>query len=309
MKQKILIICGPTASGKTRLAIELAQLYNGEIVSADSMQIYRKMDIGTAKPNAAERAAAPHHLLDIIDAGERYSVAEYVKAARLTIDGIINRGKLPIVAGGTGLYIDSLIGNTRYEPMERDETLRAELRGIAKERGNEALHEMLRQADPAAAAKLHANDVTRVARALEVISLTGEKMSDLRRKAIQTEKVYDSTAIVLCTRDRNVLYDRINARVDQMLKDGLADEARGLLDSGVDIHTLQAIGYKELAGFLDGQCTLQQAAEEIKKATRNYAKRQLTWFRHMKGAHWIETDTYPDWPNLVEAAEKIIDNG
>ena len=306
MPPKILVICGPTASGKTRLAVELALRYDGEVVSADSMQIYRRMDIGTAKPTAEEMRGVPHHMLDVAEPEENFSVARYVAMASRCVDDILSRGKLPIVAGGTGLYIDSLLsgrefaaftGKTR-ENLQR----RAETEGIA------ALYEELGRIDPERAEKLHLSDEKRILRALEIFYETGKTMTQHDREDAQRPPRYEAATIALSFRERDDLRARIDRRVDEMVEAGLAEEVRTLLESGVppECTAMQAIGYKELAGAVLGNGDLAAAADEVKLRSRQYAKRQLTWFKRSEKAKWILWDRKPDFSRAVQDSTKFL---
>ncbi len=303
-KRPLLVIGGPTASGKTALSVALARCHGGEVVSADSMQMYRGMDIATAKPTPGERAGVPHHLLDILDPGQSFSVAEFASLARPVIDGIQSRGALPVLAGGTGLYISAIVDNLQFSPTAGDPALRQELYGIAQKEGNEALHRMLEEADPQAAAGIHPNNVGRVARALEIWRLTGKTMAQTAQASRTVPSPYRACVIALDFRDREELYRRIGLRVDRMLADGLVEEARALLGAGLSSTAAQAIGYKELARYFSGEETLEEAVERIKRETRHYAKRQLTWFRKVAGVRWLYVDDYPDGGGLLAAAEE-----
>ncbi len=287
MTNKIIAVLGPTASGKTRLAIEIAKRFSGEVVSCDSMQIYRGMDIGTAKPTKEEMCGIPHHMIDIADPDVRYSVADFVRDARRCIDDCLSRGKTPVIAGGTGLYMDSVLMNIAFDEVVQDLDYRRELQGYADEFGAEALHQKLAESDPEAAEKIHPNNVRRVIRALEVCHTTGKTFTRVNAES-RREPVYDAKIFGIET-DRQVLYDRIDRRVDLMLEQGLICEVRKFYDLGLDRDTtaMQAIGYKELYDFLDGNCTLDEAVEKIKMESRRYAKRQLTWFRRSGQIDWV----------------------
>ncbi len=287
-KPNIVCVVGPTASGKTAFAIELAKQRNGEIVSCDSMQIYKYMDIGTAKPTAKERAEVPHHMIDFADPNEDYSVAEFVSKARTCIDDIISRGKLPVLCGGTGLYIDSVVNQIEYPEGMRDDKYRAELWEIAESEGNEVLHNMLREIDEIAAESIHPNNTKRVIRALEICKTSGMTKTEADKLAVATP-IYEAEIIGL-NMDRERLYERINRRVDIMMEEGLLDEVKRLAEMGIRRNStaMQAIGYKELLLYIDGKCSLDEAVEKIKLESRRYAKRQLTWFRRNKEIVWIE---------------------
>ena len=294
---KILVVCGPTATGKTRLGIELARAYDGEIVSADSMQIYRRMDIGTAKATAEERAAVPHHMLDVAEPEENWSVARYVAEASRCCDGILARGKLPIVVGGTGLYIDSLIAGRDFAENDGDAGLREKLNADYDALGGETMWERLRAVDPARAEKLAPTDRRRIVRALEIWELTGQTITAHDEETRRRPPRYEARRIVLSYADRAQLYARIDRRVDEMAEQGLFEEVAALLAAGVpaDCTAMQAIGYKEAAAALRGELSRAEALEQIKMASRRYAKRQLTWFRRAPNALWIEWGAEPDF--------------
>ena len=300
MSKKIVVICGPTASGKTALSIALAKAFDGEVVSADSMQIYRRMDIGTAKPSLAEREGVPHHMLDVAQPGESYSVSRYAEEASACVEDILARGKLPIVCGGTGLYIDGLIRGTDFQPAGTDSGLRDKLEGEWEAQGAEAMMARLAAVDPDSAARLHLSDKRRILRALEVYLATGETITvhNARTKAIPPR--YEAVMIGLNTEPRQILYDRIDRRVGVMLEQGLLQEVRSLLEDGLLEGTAaQAIGYKELLAHFRGEMSLEAAADLIRQKSRNYAKRQLTWFRRDERVKWI---VY----NAPEAAQAVL---
>ena len=300
MSKKIVVICGPTASGKTALSIALAKAFDGEVVSADSMQIYRRMDIGTAKPTKEEMDGVPHHMLDVAEPGEAYSVSRYVEEATACVEDILARGKLPIVCGGTGLYIDGLIRGTNYQPAGTDNGIREQLEGEWETQGAEQMMARLAAADPDSAARLHLSDKRRILRALEVYLATGETITvhNARTKAIPPR--YEAVMIGLNTEPRQILYDRIDRRVGVMLEQGLLQEVQSLLEDGLLEGTAaQAIGYKELLAYFRGEMTLETAADLIRQKSRNYAKRQLTWFRRDDRVKWI---VY----NAPEAAQAVL---
>ena len=290
-KQKLVVICGPTASGKTALAVDVARRFGGEVVSADSMQVYRGMDIGTAKPTERERGGVPHHMLDCAEPGEEYGAAVYREQARACISDISCRGKLPILCGGTGLYISATVYPLDFSNAEADEEFRAELQEFVKTKGSEALHGWLVALDPDAARAIHPNNVRRVIRALEKARTTGSSSSapPESNQLFNGKPLYDMAWIGL-TMDRENLYRRIEARVDEMMARGLPDEVRMLTSAlGPRSTALQAIGYKELLRYFNGEITEEQAVELIKVGTRNYAKRQLTWFRRERAIRWFDT--------------------
>lgn len=294
MAEKILVVTGPTATGKTALSVELAKKLGGEIVSADSMQIYRGMDIGTAKVTKAEMQNIPHHMIDIADPSEDYSVSRYVEEADAAVRGILSRGRLPIVAGGTNLYIDSLIAGLDFAEKAEDAALRESLNKQYDDIGGEAMLEHLRGFDPERAAKLHPADKRRIVRAVEIYILTGETITRHDEETKKRPKRYDAVKIALTFADRAVLYDRINARVDKMVSDGLFDEVKGLLDSGLSpaCTSMQAIGYKEPAAYFRGEMSKNAAIELIKLSSRRYAKRQLTWLRRDTTVLWHERQSF-----------------
>lgn len=287
--QKLLVIVGPTAVGKTEISIQLAQKLNGEIISADSMQIYRGMDIGTAKPTLAEQAGIPHHMLDIVDPGKPFSVADYQTLARQKIEEITARGRMPVLAGGTGLYVRAVIDPYNFIPADTDWDLRARLKRQAEEAGLAALYQWLSEIDPVAAERIHANDERRIIRALEVYQTTGQPLSFWEQQTDKQKPLYDLIMIGI-NRPRAELYQRINQRVDLMLEQGLLAEAQDLMAQGLDENFIasQAIGYKEFFAYLHGEESLAEATEKLKQSTRRYAKRQLTWFRADKRVQWLE---------------------
>ncbi len=300
-QENLAVIVGPTAVGKTALSLELARRFDGEIISGDSMQVYRGMDIGTAKATPEERSIVPHHLIDICDPGEEYSVAQFQSMATRLITEINRRGRLPFIVGGTGLYIQSVTHNFQFSTAAQDLELRERLQRIAEAEGVESLHRQLAAIDPVTADRLHPNDVKRVIRALEIYHLTGQKMADFQHRA---EISPYRLVMIGLTMERTVLYERINRRVDQMIADGLVEEVRRLLDRGYDpsLVSMQGLGYKELVPYLYGEISLEQAVEQIKKRTRHFAKRQLTWFRRMKEVQWFDMT---DPAQAAQATETI----
>lgn len=302
MNNFVLVIAGPTASGKTSLSVELAKRLNGEIVSADSMQIYKGMDIATAKPTAKEQQGIVHHLMDFLPADEEFSVARYKELATAAIDDILSRGKLPIICGGTGLYIDTLINNTEFLDYEKSD-IREKLNQKADEQGIEALYNELKEIDPQSASKLHLSDRKRIIRALEVYYSTGKTKTEQNEESHNKKSKYRFCVIGLTAEDRQYLYNRINLRVDIMLETGLLKEAENFFASEISGTAKQAIGYKELKPYFDGKSTLEECVEKLKMETRRYAKRQLTWFRRNESIHWIKTDTCSD---IVSECENIV---
>ena len=304
-KIKIAAITGPTASGKTALAIRLARELGGEIISCDSMQIYRGMDIGTAKPTAEELAAVPHHLIDILPADAPYSCSDYVKDAEAAVEDIVSRGKLPIFCGGTGLYLDRLLKGGNDDEAACDESVRAELKAFYEQNGVDALYERLLALDPEAAETIHKNNVKRVMRAIEICLVTGKKKSEIDKKNSEITDKYDHRVITLAFNDRQALYDRIDRRVDMMVEEGLVEETKRLLADGVFERSLtaaQAIGYKELFPYLRGDDTLENCIDELKRASRRYAKRQITWFSGKDYAHKV----FVDGENSDKTFENIV---
>ena len=303
----IICIAGPTASGKTALAVSLAHAVNGEVVSCDSMQIYRRMDIGTAKPTLEERMGIPHHMIDVADPEENYSVARYVSDAVPVVDDIIARGKIPVVAGGTGLYIDNLIAGREFAPFEETGGLRESLQNRVKAEGLPVLLEELRQVDPEAAQRLHPNDEKRIIRALEVWLSTGKTIT---QHNIETQSVpprYHPLIIGLDFEEREHLRRRIDLRVDEMMERGLEQEIRQLLAEGVPSHctAMQAIGYKEIvSAILEGR-PVSEGAEEVKLRSRQYAKRQLTWFRRNSSVNWCKWKEFPDFSDALAFSTKL----
>lgn len=286
-KGKLLVLIGPTAVGKTKLSIELAKKYNAEIISGDSMQIYKEMDIGTAKIHPDEMEGIPHHLLDIKEADESFSVAEFQQLVREKINDIHARGKLPMIVGGTGLYIQSVIYDYQFSDTVSDDGLRKILEEKAEQNGNEYVHKMLEQVDPESAERIHPNNIRRVIRAIEVFHCTGKTMSEYLQEQ-EKELIYD-VALIGLTMDRDKLYERINLRVDLMMKIGLLHEVKTLHDRGLKhAQSIQAIGYKELFEYLDGKVSLEEAIGNLKQNSRRYAKRQLTWFRNKMDVAWFD---------------------
>jgi tRNA dimethylallyltransferase len=290
MKQKLLVITGPTAVGKSGIGIELCRRLGGEIISADSMQIYKGMDIGTAKVSARERAAVAHHIIDIISPKDSFSAADFAKRAKTIVEELNAQSKQPVIVGGTGLYINSLIFSYDYFATDKDETkkIRAEIGAYLKENGGDKLYEYLRQIDMRAADTIHPNNTKRVMRAIEIFKLSGKKKSDTN---LAPQGAYDCVLIGL-TMDRELLYGKINSRVDAMMKNGFYEEVEGLFNQGCDerFQSMQAIGYKQLLEVIRGKAKLSDAIDKIKQYSRNYAKRQMTWFKKMAGIKWIEAN-------------------
>ena len=308
MKPNILVICGPTASGKTALAVELALRFGGEVVSADSMQVYRRMDIGTAKPTAEETRGVPHHMIDVADPEENYSVARYVAEAVPIVDDILARGKLPIIAGGTGLYIDNLVAGRQFAPFEADSGLRERLQARVRAEGLPALYAQLQTADPAAAGRIHPNDEKRIIRALEVRLSTGKTLTQYDAETRALPNRYAPLTVALRFGERPWMWERIDRRVDDMMARGLEQEVRDLLASGVppERTAMQAIGYKEIAAAISEGRPVDHGAEEVKLRSRQYAKRQLTWFRRNRDAHWFEWEKIPNFSAAVAFSTKLV---
>lgn len=304
-KIKLLAVVGPTASGKTELAVRLAQHYNGEIISADSMQIYKGMDIATAKPTEEEKHGIVHHLMDFLDPDTEFSVSDYTELAHKAASDISSRGKLPILCGGTGLYVRSFLENIKFSEEETNIKLRNELNHRYNEEGGEKLLEYLSGFDPETASSLVPQNGKRIIRAVEIYMTTGITMSEHIRRSRLIPSPYDYTVIGLTYSDRQILYDRINKRVDMMIKNGLIKETKEFYGINAGNTASAAIGYKELKPYLDGKITLPEAVENLKKATRHYAKRQLTWFRRDKYINWIYADKCKD---VFYEAKRIYDN-
>ena len=303
----IICLAGPTASGKTALAVELAKEFDGEVVSCDSMQVYRRMDIGTAKPTKEEMQGIPHHMIDVASPEEDYSVSRYCAQAAPIVEDIVARGKTAIIAGGTGLYMDSLIRGNDFAPFPST-GVRQRLEAQADAEGLEAMADWLRSVDPASAARLHLSDRKRIIRALEVFLETGETITEHNRKTQSIPPKYNPLWLGLDFADRGELYRRIDTRVDAMLEMGLMEEIRELLASGIPAKctAMQAIGYKEFVNALNGEETVEKAAEEVKKSSRHYAKRQLTWFRRNPRLHWLTRQTGQKNEEILTAARQII---
>ena len=287
-KDKVIVICGPTASGKTALSIELAKKVNGEIISCDSMQIYKDMNIGTAKPTIEEMQGIKHYLLDFVSPNERYRVADIKKDAKNAIKEILSKGKVPIIVGGTGLYLDSLIYEIEYQNIEFDENYRKKLEQEVEEKGLEELYDKAKKIDPVAIEKISKNDKKRILRILEIYHATGKNKTEQEIESRKNEVEYDYKVYAISW-DREELYARINKRVDLMIEQGLIDEVKNILQKYEQFPTaMQGLGYKEVVDYLQGNCTKQEMIEKIKMETRRYAKRQMTWFRKNKQTIWIQ---------------------
>lgn len=304
-KQKLLVIAGPTAVGKTKLGIECAKLFNGEIISADCMQVYKKLDIGTAKASPDEQVQAVHHMIDFVEPTENFDVAQFKEQAQTLINEISSRGKLPIVVGGTGMYIESLLYPFEFCNSEKNEQIRDKYKKLLNEKGNQYIYDLLAKIDPKTAQKLHPNDTKRVIRALEIYDTTGKPKSEQVQEKISK---YDFKLLFLNT-NREVLYDRINKRVDIMLNQGLENEVKSLLSAGItkENQCFQGIGYREFFDYFDKKISYDELVSKIKQDSRNYAKRQITWFRHMKNAEEVDIKNLDDILKSVEIWLKTSD--
>ena len=300
-KPKIAVLVGPTACEKTDTAVELAKKLDGEIISADSMQIYRQMTIGTAKPTQGEMQGIPHHLIDCVDPDEEYSVARFKEEALRRIEDILFRGRQPIVAGGTGLYINGLTMPWGFREKDTDEKVRERLAREVEEMGREAFYERLKAVDPVTAAALHPNNVKRMIRAYEIYEVTGKPKSCLDMEAAKEELPYDYVLMGI-SMERPLLYERINRRIDLMVRDGLIEEVKSLLDQGYteELLSMKAIGYKEIFPYLKGEMSLEEALHILKRDTRHFAKRQLTWFRKDLRIRWFEVENYDTRVDMAE---------
>ncbi len=293
MKKPLIILTGPTAVGKTKASIGLAKAIGGEIISADSMQVYKEMDIGSAKIKPEEMCGVPHYLIDALEPDEEFNVACFQKMAKEAMEQIYANGHVPIVVGGTGFYIQALLYDIDFSKGEEDTTFRMEMEQFAKEHGAQALHEKLRLVDPKSAEDIHANNVKRVIRALEYFHQTGKKISEHNEEERQKESPYEFRYFVL-NDIREQLYERIDLRVDQMIEEGLVDEVKALKEKGYtkNMVSMQGLGYKEIFDYLDGACSLEEAVYVIKRDTRHFAKRQITWFKRERDVHWIDKNEY-----------------
>ena len=308
MAQRVICVVGPTASGKTKMGVALAKRFNGEVVSVDSMQIYRGMAIGTAAPTPAEMEGVPHHMIGVADPAESWSVSRFTEAADRCVQDILSRGKLPVLVGGTGLYLDALVRGNTFAAGQQGGAVRQELQERLAQEGAAALLAELAAVDPEAAARLHLRDEKRILRALEVYRETGETISEHDRKSRETPDRYDALYIGLSFRDRQDLRDRIDRRVDVMVEQGLLDEVQALLGSGLprDATALQAIGFKQFLAVAGGTAAVADAVEEVKLRSRQYAKRQLTWLRRNPDIHWILWEKEPDFPQALQNATEFL---
>lgn len=301
----LIILTGPTAVGKTALSIRLAKAIGGEIISADSMQVYRRMDIGSAKITKEEMMGVPHHLIDVLEPDEEFNVTVFQKLAKAAVEEIYSRGNIPIVAGGTGFYIQALLNDIDFTENGEDTSIRDELEALAKEKGADYLHGMLLAIDPESAKQIHANNIKRVIRAIEYYRQTGERISEHNKREREKESPYDFLYYVVNT-DRDILYQRIDQRVDEMMKQGLVQEVKELKDSGCtrNMVSMQGLGYKEILDYLQGECTLSEAVYLLKRDTRHFAKRQITWFKRERDVKWLNL---PDFNNdLDKVLETMI---
>ncbi len=306
-QKKLVILGGPTACGKSKIGVELAGQIGGEVISADSMQVYKGMDIGSAKLSYAEMKGVPHYLIDVLDPKEEFDVVRFQQMAKEALKEIEGHGSVPILVGGTGFYIQALLYDIDFSEQEKDTAYREELQQFADEQGPEALHEKLAQVDPAAADAIHPHNVKRVIRALEYEHESGNKISEHNRKEREKKSPYDARYFVL-TDDRQKLYARIDARVDQMVRDGLVEEVRKLKEAGctASMTSMQGLGYKEILDYLDGNCSLAEAVSRIKQNTRHYAKRQLTWFKREPDVIWIDRSAFPDEEAILQEILKNL---
>lgn len=305
MDKKVIVIAGPTASGKTKLSIELAKRIGGEIISCDSMQIYKYMDIGTAKPTKEEMDNIPHHMIDVVLPDEQFSVAKYKKMAEEKIEEVLNRGNIPIVVGGTGLYVNSLIYNINFKQTKCDMEYREKLQQEAQKHGSKYLHEKLKDIDPESYKRIHENDTKRIIRALEVYEFTKETITKQTLDSRNEKPKYDYVIFGL-NMDRQKLYERINKRVDIMLENGLVDEVKKIQKLGYEnaFTSSKAIGYKEIFAWLNGKCTYKEAIDKLKMESRRYAKRQITWFKRIENIHWLDMEK--DFDYVLDTVVKII---
>lgn len=292
-KPPLIILTGPTAVGKTSLSIQLAKRIGGEIISADSMQVYKGMDVGSAKILPEEMDGVPHHLIDVLEPWEDFNVVVFQKKCRECMEGIYERGHIPILTGGTGFYIQAVLRDIDFTENQENTKYREDLAELAEKEGAEYLHQMLAQVDPKAAEVIPAGNIKRTIRALEYFHLTGEKISDHNEREAAKENAYNACYFVL-NDDRSLLYDRIEKRVDEMLAKGLVEEVKGLVEKGCtrDMVAMQGLGYKEIVDYLEGRCTLEEAVYVIKRDTRHFAKRQLTWFRREKDVIWVDKQAF-----------------
>lgn len=307
MKKPLIILTGPTAVGKTKLSIALAKAVNGEIISADSMQVYQHMDIGTAKIMPEEMDGVPHHLVDVLSPMEDFNIVRFQQMAKQAMEEIYQKGKIPILVGGTGFYIQAVLYDIDFTESEEDSAYREELWEISRKEGEEALHQMLREVDPKAAEEIHPNNVKRVIRALEFYKSTGTPISEHNEEQKKKESPYQFLYLVL-NQDRAILYERIEKRIDQMLEQGLVEEVKTLKEMGCqkDMVSMRGLGYKEILAYLDGETSLEEAVDILKRDTRRFAKRQLTWFRREKEPVWIEKGSYGSEEEILDEILSLL---
>ncbi len=309
MKKKLLVIVGPTASGKTSLSVELAKHYNGEVISADSMQIYRDMQIATAKPTYEEMDGIRHYLIDFLDLNESYSVGRYVEDAKCAIEVVLKRGKLPIICGGTGLYVDSLLNGINFTENSADRKIRAELNKLADEKGIDYLLDILSEFDLDSAKRLkEQKNLKRIIRAIEFYKTTGITITEQNEKSRLKASEYDSLIFGLTAKDRGYIYNRINKRVDNMFENGLLEEAKTILNSNLSETSSKAIGYKQLESYFKNEMSLEECIEKLKTETRHYAKRQLTWFRRNENINWINIDELKTTVEQIKFIKDVVEN-
>ncbi len=303
----LIVVCGPTATGKTAVGVELCRILGGEVISADSMQIYKDLSICTAKPDISEMKGIPHHLIDILPPDRSFSVAEYASLARKTADGIYARGHIPVVVGGTGLYISALIDNIDFSHVSGDSSLRSQLESESAQIGAEEMHKRLAALDPEAAKVIHPNNVIRVIRAIEMNMISGRTVSENKELSRRTPSPYKLCMIGLNTADRAVLYERTDRRVDKMMEMGMVDEVRRVYERYRTKTAFNAIGYKEMIPYIEGKCTLDEAIDRIKQGTRNYAKRQLTWFRRDARISWVDVTEIVQIDGIIKNCMNIVE--
>lgn len=306
MSKRVVLVCGPTASGKTAMGVALAKEFGGEVVSTDSMQIYRQMDIGTAKPTREEMEGVPHHMIDVVEPWEDYSVARYVQEATPIVEDIISRGKIPFLVGGTGLYMDNLLSGREFAPFSGE--IREKLTRQAREEGLESLYRRLGEVDPQRQRELQPGDEKRIIRALEIFEETGETMTEYHRRSQQVPPRFEALRLGLCFEDREDMKARIDTRVDRMMEQGLVEEVDRLLKSGISPRatSMQAIGYKEMAQAVLENGDVKAAAEEVKLRSRQYAKRQLSWFRRYGDTHWFSWPHQPDFSQGLQDSTAFL---
>lgn len=309
MKKKLLVIVGPTASGKTSLSVEAAKHYNGEVISADSMQIYRGMQIATAKPTYEEMDGIKHYLIDFLDLSESYSVGRYVDDAKRAVEVVLNKGKIPIICGGTGLYVDSLLNGINFTENSADPKIRAELNKLADEKGTDYLLDILSEFDLDSAKRLkEQKNLKRIIRAIEFYKTTGMTITEQNEKSRIKASEYDCLIFGLTAKDRQFIYNRINKRVDNMIENGLLEEAKAILNSNLSETSSKAIGYKQLELYFKNEMTLEECIEKLKTETRHYAKRQLTWFRRNENINWINIDELKTTEEQLKFVKDVVKN-